>query len=140
MEKDTKPRISHIALKVDDLEATAKFYMDVFGFTKIAQHRDGDHVSFHMTDGNLDLALVKYDTADSVIGSAAGDDPCIHHFGIDVPNIPTYKKKLEDQGVETFNDPTNPKVPVWKFRAPGGGGICEIGPFKWHQRDGKDEI
>ena len=139
-QRETKPRISHIALKVEDLEATAKFYIDVFDFEEIARHRDGDHVSLHMTDGHLDLALVKYDTEDSFIGSAAGPDPCIHHFGIDVPNIPTYKKMLEDHGANVFNDPTNPKAPVWKFRAPGGGGICEIGPYKWHQRDGDDDI
>ncbi|HAT36397.1 MAG TPA: hypothetical protein DCS82_11815, partial [Rhodospirillaceae bacterium] len=70
-DQKAKPRISHIALKVEDLEATAKFYIEVFGFEEFARHRDGDHVSLHMTDGNLDLALVKYDTEDSFIGSAA---------------------------------------------------------------------
>lgn len=137
--RDEEPRISHIALKVEDLEAAASFYTDVFGFEEIARHRDGDHVSLHMTDGHLDLALVHYDSEDSVIGSAAGPGPCIHHFGIDVADVPGFKKKLEDAGAEVFNDPTNPKVPVWKFRVPKGGGIGEIGPFKWHQRKGKKD-
>ena len=136
-DRDEAPRISHIALKVADLDATADFYKDVFGFNEIARHRDGDHVSLHLTDGHLDLALVKYDSEESVIGKAAGSEPCIHHFGIDVADVDAYKTTLEKSGAEVFNDPTTPDIPVWKFRVPGGGGIGEIGPFRWHSRKGK---
>ena len=139
-EQTEKPRISHIALKVTDLDATAGFYKDVFGFTEIARHHDGDHVSLHLTDGYLDLALVKYKSEESVIGQIAGTETCIHHFGIDVPDVDGYKKTLESWGADVFNDPTTPDIPVWKFRVPGGGGIGEIGPFKWHSPKGKYKV
>lgn len=129
-----RPRIAHIALKVEDINATASFYRDVFGFEIGARHRDGDHESLHLTDGNLDLALVRYDSANSVIGSAAGNEPCIHHFGIDVDDVAAYKAAVEAHGGETFADPTNPEETVVKFRVPGGGGITEIAPFDFHSR------
>lgn len=138
-EQTEKPRISHIALKVTDLDATAGFYKDVFGFTEIARHNDGDHDSLHLTDGYLDLALVQYKSEESVIGQIAGTEPCIYHFGIDVPDVDAYKKLMEDWGADVFNDPTTPQIPIWKFRVPGGGGIGEIGPFQWHSRKGKTD-
>lgn len=133
-----KPRISHLALKVEDAEAAAGFYKDLFGFTEVSRHRDGDHVSLHLTDGHLDLALVQYDTADSMMGNQAGPGPCIHHFGIDVGDMDKYQEAIEAHGGETFGDPTNPGEKVLKFRIPGGGGITEIAPFGFHSRKSKD--
>jgi catechol 2,3-dioxygenase-like lactoylglutathione lyase family enzyme len=81
MKKQDNPRIAHLAVKVEDAEAAADFYKELFGFTEVSRHRDGDHVSLHLTDGHLDLALVQYDTSDSMMGNQAGPGPCIHHFG-----------------------------------------------------------
>lgn len=134
MEKQDKPRISHLALKVEDVDAAADFYKALFGFTEVSRHRDGDHVSLHLTDGYLDLALVRYDTADSMMGNQAGPGPCIHHFGIDVGDMDAYRSAIEAHGGETFGDPTNPGEKVLKFRIPGGGGITEIAPFGFHSR------
>ena len=96
--QDGKPVISHIALKVEDLDKSAAFYKDVFGFEETGRYRDGDHVSVHLTDGHLDLAMVKYDNPDSFMGQQAGPDPCIHHFGIDVDDIDAFKRTIEAHG------------------------------------------
>lgn len=130
----TRPRIAHIALQVDDLDEAAAFYKDVFGFEEVSRHRDGDHESLHLTDGHLDLAMVKYDTRDSFMGSQAGGGPCIHHFGIDVDDIAAFKARIEAHGGATFADPTDPDEKVVKFRVPSSGGIAEIAPFGWHLR------
>src|SRR6185437_5633103 len=58
-------KIVHIALKVKDLESSTIFYEDVFGFRQVATHRSSKgsepgHVSRHMTDGKIDLALMVY--------------------------------------------------------------------------------
>ena len=58
------PRIVHIAIKVDDLEKATKFYEDVFGFRQTGTGYARGHVSRHLTDGNIDLALVIYDSED----------------------------------------------------------------------------
>jgi len=55
-------RIVHIALKVDDLEKTSQFYEQVFGFQPVETSKVRDHTSRHLSDGAIDLALIKYDS------------------------------------------------------------------------------
>src|SRR6516165_5445453 len=63
-EEEDMPRIVHIAIKVDDLEKATKFYEDVFGFRQTGTGYARGHVSRHLTDGNIDLALMTYDSED----------------------------------------------------------------------------
>ncbi|MEE8076149.1 MAG: VOC family protein, partial [Candidatus Binatia bacterium] len=80
-------RIVHIALKVEELDKTSEFYEKVFGFTRVETSRVRDHTSRHLTDGTIDVALIKYDSEESVEAKAAGLGPCIHHFAIEVDNL-----------------------------------------------------
>ena len=56
------PRIVHLALKVENLEQATKFYENVFGFRQMKTGHARGHTSRHMTDGNIDLALMVYDS------------------------------------------------------------------------------
>ena len=94
-ETDSLPRITHIALKVSDIGRAAAFYRDVFGFRQTDLRRDGDHISCHLTDGTMDLALVEFDPG-SVIGDASGEDTGIHHFGIDVNDTAKFAQAIKD--------------------------------------------
>lgn len=132
-ETDCKPRITHIALKVSDIKQAAEFYRDVFGFRQTDLRRDGDHVSCHLTDGTIDLGLVEFDPG-SVIGAASGEEPCIHHFGIDVDDTRKFAEAIKAAGGELMDDPSRPDARTIKFRVPGGGGITEIAPMEWHER------
>ena len=58
-------RIVHIALKVDDLDRTSEFYEKVFGFEPVETSKVRDHTSCHLSDGAIDLALIKYDSEES---------------------------------------------------------------------------
>jgi lactoylglutathione lyase len=78
------PRIVHIAIKVEGLEEATRFYEGVYGFKQMATERNGQHISWHMTDGYIDLALMLYDSEDAPEAQLAGKGPCIHHFGIEV--------------------------------------------------------
>src|SRR5258706_13500264 len=81
-------RIVHLALKVKDLEKATAFYQDVFGLREVNTHKHSDHVSRHMTDGAFDFTLMKYDeNVESVERDAAGVNPCIHHFALEVDDI-----------------------------------------------------
>jgi lactoylglutathione lyase len=80
-------RIVHIALKVDDLEKATEFYEKGFGFTEMETGQVRDHTSRHLTDGTIDLALIKYDSEDSAEARASGLGPCIHHFAIEVDDM-----------------------------------------------------
>jgi lactoylglutathione lyase len=119
-------RIVHLALKVDDLETTTKFYQEVFGFREVETSKTRDHVSRHLTDGAIDFTLIKYDEGtQSAESKAAGDGPCIHHFAIEVDDIEKYAQQLKQYGCEVVSDPG--VIPV-KFRAPGGT-IAELVPI-----------
>ena len=117
-------RIVHIAVKVDDLEKATEFYEKSFGFVEVETGQVRDHTSRHLTDGAIDLALIKYDSEDSAESRAAGLGPCIHHFGIEVDDIKQSAADLEQFGCELISDPG--VIPI-KFRAPGGT-VAEIVP------------
>jgi lactoylglutathione lyase len=118
-------RIVHLALRVDDLERTTQFYREVFGFAEMNTDRVRDHTSRHLSDGAIDLALIKYDAGtQSAESRAAGEGPCIHHFAVEVPDLKVAEKRIRALGCEIISDPGI--IPV-KFRAPGGT-VCELVP------------
>ena len=118
-------RIVHLALKVDDLERTTEFYQKVFGFKEMNTEEVRDHTSRHLSDGLLDVALIKYDAgSESAESKAAGEGPCIHHFAVEVDNVAAATKQVTSYGCEIISDPG--VIPV-KFRAPGGT-VCELVP------------
>ena len=117
-------RIVHIALKVDELEKTSQFYENVFGFVPMETSKVRDHTSRHLSDGTIDLALIKYDSEESAESTAAGPGPCIHHFAIEVEDVDKYAAQIRKFGCEIISDPG--VIPV-KFRAPGGT-VAEIVP------------
>ena len=117
-------RIVHIALKVDDLEKATEFYEKGFGFVEMETGQVRDHTSRHLTDGTIDLALIKYDSEDSAEARASGLGPCIHHFAIEVDDMKDSAAQLQKFGCEIISDPG--VIPI-KFRAPGGT-VAEIVP------------
>jgi predicted enzyme related to lactoylglutathione lyase len=124
-------RIVHISLKVDDVKSTGDFYQKVFGFQDAETKKTRDHVSRHMTDGQIDFTLMKYDRGtQSAESKAAGDGPCIHHFAIEVPDIARATKEIRARGCEIVSDAG--VVPV-KFRAPGGT-VAELVPVGRYKR------
>ena len=100
-------KIVHIALKVKDMESSTKFYQDVFGFREVATHRSGKseagHVSRHMTDGVIDLALMVYDSEDAPEAQLSGTGPCIHHWGAEVDDIKSAAEKIKELGGEIMS-------------------------------------
>ena len=124
-------RIVHISLKVDDVKNAGDFYQQVFGFRDSETRKTRDHVSRHMTDGQIDFTLMKYDEGtQSAESKAAGEGPCIHHFAIEVADIEKATEQIRSQGCEVVSDPG--VIPV-KFRALGGT-IAELVPIGRYRR------
>jgi lactoylglutathione lyase len=128
-------RIVHIALKVDDLEKATEFYEKSFGFVELETGQVRDHTSRHLTDGAIDLALIKYDSEDSAEARASGLGPCIHHFAIEVDDIQESAADLKKFACEIISDPG--VIPI-KFRAPGGT-VAEIVPKARYKKAKKME-
>jgi lactoylglutathione lyase len=116
------PRINHVALKVTDLEAATRFYENVFGFRQVKTGRSRGHISRHLTDGYLDLALMVYDSEQDEEARLVGEGPAIHHFGIEVDDRRSFIEKIEANGGALLSPPDAGTV---KFRAPDGT-IAEI--------------
>src|SRR5262245_19299167 len=124
-------KIVHLALKVEDLDATTTFYKDVFGFVETSTKKVRDHTSRHLSDGEIDFTLIRYDEGtQSREAKASGDKPCIHHFAIEVDDLAAYTEKLRGYGCEIVSDPG--VIPV-KFRAPGGI-VAELVPVGRYQK------
>ena len=124
-------KIVHLSLKVDDVKNTGDFYEQVFGFRDSVTKKTRDHVSRHMTDGQIDFTLMKYDAGTtSKESTASGEGPCIHHFAIEVPDIDKSRRQIEALGCEVVSDPG--VVPV-KFRAVGGT-VAELVPLGRYKR------
>ena len=115
-------RIVHIAIKVDDLEKATKFYEDVFGFRQTSTGRARGHVSRHMTDGQIDLALMVYDSEEVEEAQLSGPGPCIHHWGIEVDDRDAYVARIQAHGGTILSRPGEGAL---KFRAPDGT-VAEI--------------
>jgi lactoylglutathione lyase len=115
-------RIVHLAIKVDNLDEATKFYEDVFGFRQLKTGRNGAHVSRHMTDGAIDLALMVYDSEESPEAQLAGPGPRLHHWGIEVEDQAGYAEKIKAAGGTILSKPGTGAL---KFRAPDGT-IAEV--------------
>ena len=124
-------KIVHLALKVENLDETTAFYKQVFGFSETSTKKVRDHTSRHLTDGEIDFTLIRYDEGtQSRESKASGEKPCIHHFAIEVDDIASYTEKLRSFGCEIVSDPG--VIPV-KFRAPGGT-VAELVPVGRYQK------
>ncbi len=115
-------RIVHIAIKVENLEVATKFYEDVYGFKQVETERNGQHISRHMTDGYIDLALMIYDSEDAPEAQLSGKGPCIHHIGIEVDDRESYEEKIKALGGTILS---KPGAGALKYRSPDGT-IAEI--------------
>jgi lactoylglutathione lyase len=115
-------RIAHVAMKVNDLEIATRFYENVFEFRQVATTQHNGHVSRHMTDGETNIALISYPSDSAPEAKLAGDGPCIHHWGIEVPDLALALEKARHNGGEILKGPATEAV---KVRAPDGN-VCEI--------------
>ena len=130
-------RIVHISLKVDDVQRTGEFYQKVFGFVDAGTRKTRDHLSRHMSDGEIDFTLMKYDAGtQSAESKASGDGPCIHHFAIEVADIEAATREIQARGCRIVSDPG--VIPV-KFKAPGGttAELVPLGRYKRQDTGGR---
>ena len=128
------PRIVHIAIKVDDLEKATKFYEDVFGFRQTGTGCARGHVSRHLTDGNIDLALMAYDSEDVEEAQLSGPGPCIHHWGIEVEDRDSYVAKIKANGGTIISEPSEGAL---KFRALDAHGCRNCGSWSLQEEGGE---
>ncbi|PYM19599.1 MAG: bleomycin resistance protein [Candidatus Rokuibacteriota bacterium] len=97
-------KIKHIALSTQDPEKTAKFYIDVFGLKQVGRVDSPGATGFYLTDGDINLAILKFKT-DAVAGVERGKDwSGLHHFGFQVDNMDETAERLTAAGSPKRDD------------------------------------
>src|SRR5206468_4011525 len=87
-------KIRHIALSTQDPDATAKFYVDVFGLKQVGRIDNPNTSGYYLTDGEINLAILKFKN-DKVAGVERGKDwSGIHHFGFQVDDLDDTSERL----------------------------------------------
>ena len=91
-------KLRHIAISVPDLEKSARFYEETFGLTRVnlAITPYGDGLS--LSDGVINLTLLRFHTDDAAGDERGKDFVGIHHMGFIVDDLEAMSKKIEDNG------------------------------------------
>ncbi|MGH7397060.1 MAG: VOC family protein [Candidatus Rokuibacteriota bacterium] len=98
------PKIKHIALSTQDPEKTARFYVDVFGMKQIGRVDHPAVSGFFLSDGDLNLAVLKFKN-DAVAGVERGKDfSGLHHIGFQVDSLEAIAERLAAAGSERRDD------------------------------------
>mgnify|MGYP003694042909 CR=1 FL=1 len=90
------PKIKHIALSTQDVDKTAKFYIDVFGMKEIAKIDSPGARGYYLSDGDLNLAILNFKN-DAVAGVERGAGwSGIHHIGFQVESLEAITERLNE--------------------------------------------
>ena len=79
-------KLRHIAVIVEDPEASAKFFEEAFDMKRAGTARRG----IYMSDGTINVALLKKESEKEKIG--------IYHYGMWVDDLDAAEKKVVDAG------------------------------------------
>ncbi len=113
--------ISAITLFVEDLEASKRFYREVFGLT--IAYEDDDSAVFDF--GNAIVNLLRTEAADELIAPApvaSAAHGSRVQFTIEVEDVDALSAELVGRGVELLNGPMNRPwgIRTASFRDPAG--------------------
>ena len=92
------PKIKHIALSTQDVEKTARFYIEVFGLKEIARIDDPGTRGCFLSDGEINLAILNFKN-DVAAGAERGRAYSgIHHIGFQVESLDEIAARLAAAG------------------------------------------
>ncbi len=113
-------RLRHFAICVNDLEASAAFYENVFGLKRVGEETIGLGSGVYLSDGVVNLALLKMNNG--VPGSRGEGFVGSHHFGFIVDDTEEMGKRIEEHGGSfffTLGDPEKHNFEL-KYKDPDG--------------------
>jgi glyoxylase I family protein len=121
------PKLKHIALSTQDVEGTARFYMDVFGMKEIAKIDDPGTRGCFLSDGDINLAILNFKN-DQAAGADRGKGfSGIHHIGFEVESLEAIADKLRAAGAPRRDD-INQALGVGGRQAHGNVEVKYTGP------------
>ena len=113
------PKIKHIAISCQDVDATAKFYIEVFGMKEVGKVESMGARGYYLSDGDLNLAILNF-KSDAVAGVERGKAwSGIHHIGFQVESLEEIAEKLAGAGAPRRDD-VNQALGVGQGHREGG--------------------
>ena len=95
-------KLRHIAVVVRDLERAARFYEQVFELKRVGEEHIDMGSAIYLSDGVINLALLKYKGEAGSGLKAASNFVGAHHFGFQVDDLEAAKKRVEAAGGKFF--------------------------------------
>ena len=92
------PRIRHIAIAVSDPEAAKKFYTEGLGLEVADSLNSSTAEGYYLTDGHVNIALLKWKAEDPAITEGAPRWTGMHHFGLGVEDMESARANIEAAG------------------------------------------
>jgi catechol 2,3-dioxygenase-like lactoylglutathione lyase family enzyme len=97
-------KLRHLAIATDDPDRTAQFYIDVFEFQKVRQAEGKWGYGHILSDGNINLAILKFVT-DAAAGVEKGMGfRGLHHIGFEVDDVEHAAQRVEAAGANARGD------------------------------------
>lgn len=97
-------KIRHIAISTQDPDATAKFYVDVFGLKQVGRVDSMGASGYYLTDGEINVAILKFKN-DQAAGAERGTGwSGLHHFGFQVDDLDATAERLAAAGIKPRDD------------------------------------
>ena len=91
------PKLRHVALNVDDPEATAEFFKRVFEMTEVGRTDSPLAEGIYLSDGEFNLAVLKFRSAQAADrGDGMGPVKGLHHFGFWVEDADAVRQRLRE--------------------------------------------
>ena len=126
----TKGRIRHVALSVEDPWETAEFYKDALGLQEVTELDGPLAEGVFLTDGVVNLAILKFKTDEAAQGTGK-DYVGLHHLGLWVDDAIASGKAATAVGATwIMGDPHNKGGYEVKYTDPAGV-IFDIAEEGW---------
>jgi catechol 2,3-dioxygenase-like lactoylglutathione lyase family enzyme len=124
--------IIETAIYVDDLDATERFYRDIFGLGVIAKE-PGRHVFFQVGTSSVLLAFIAETTLRSSEKTPHGaKGPGHFAMSIEAQSLDAWRRKLQENGIAIEDEVSWPQSgrSIY-FRDPSGNSVELVTPGVW---------
>lgn len=109
-------KLRHVAITVKDLARSAAFYEKTFGLTR----QSANNVAVSLSDGVMNVTLLKFPT-DEMAGDERGKDFVgIHHIGFVVDDAEEADQLIKEHGGTFLRPATAEMQTETKYRDPDG--------------------
>jgi glyoxylase I family protein len=124
--------LNHVAISVADYAAATRFYAKQMGFREVFSFREPNG------DPYFTYFQISRDTFLEVMQATPARPAGCPHFGLEVENLDSMVKQLEQRGVEVRAASLSPRTGTRIAQAVGPGGInmelLEMGPGSLHRK------